>query len=610
MNKQITIVGLVLISFGAQADYMSGGINISENPLEQEKREQVECLATLSSGDLGDCNLFDSSLDAREIISEGETSIDAGVPELSSLNGLGLAELNDPLSSGGLTGISFRYGDSGFDEGSFSHLQSCDYVKSAIERAGLFDGYTPNKAAWDTANISVSEYSELTCLANTGSDIAETRVVGKKHVSTGQENGQKLVALSCTGSHRVVGMGQLDLYQAHCDNGVAYRAGLYSDSDSYPTIEGFNTAGIPFTYYINEPALLDYRYERFYEISAQPGSESNGSLPYSNIEIKYVVNKYRTVPIEEYDRLVPVDVAGITIFVPIPPEFTKVNHGTNDTQILSGTAYANYQGLTQVKVGCAAKTFDFNMTELRGSEQLSFSELNSLLVCNDIQLSFENLDVLSDLHWEIGYSWDGQELPVWNSYAAFLTAEASNALISNTYINALESAVSQTDNDSQALLLAISNYIVGNETFRTGLWGFLKQEGSAFGINNNGVQAEIDRLTKYHGYDDGVLILDDADLPNYWASFVFSTFAQDIGILDKLHLLDVAKNIVDVSSAGDTGTLALQLEPVLEAARKKHSDVVNKVTQFFNFIDTRSARGLLLVSGLDDLGTALEGMEN
>jgi len=607
MIKKIAVISAALFSLSLQADYINNdGVNIAEYTLEKEQREQVECLASLNGGSLGECKLNNAWLEADRdigVISAGETYIDAGVPELSSLNGLGLAERNDPLSSGGLSKIIFEYGNSALLDAEFSHYQNCDYVKSAIEGSDILSNYTPDKEAWDNVNISASEYSELNCLSNSGSNITATNIVGKKHYSTGQEEGLKQVDHSCTGTSRRVGPnGVHDLYEAHCDNGLIYNVGF----NNYPTIEGFNTQRIPFTLTTGEPAVFDYSYERFYKINATPGAVIDGILAYDNINIKYVVNKFRTVPIEEYDRLAPVDVAGITVFIPIPPAFTQDNLGAIDSQTL-GSVSVNYHGLTTAKIGCEAESIDINMTTLSGDETLTSDQIYTLRECSDIQLSFENLQVQSDFWWELDYLWNGDELSVWHSYATFLTEEASDILISSTYIAALESAVNQTNNDSQALLLTLSNYIIGNPSFRTGLWGFLKQEGAGFGFeSDDDILAEINRLTTGSQYDDGVLIIDDADLPDYWISFVFSNFAQNISILDKLHLLDVAKNIVDVSAAGgDTSTLVLQLEPVLATAQKKHLEVVDKAIQFFSFIDARSTIKTELKTDLD---TTLNGL--
>ncbi|MEY8199963.1 MAG: hypothetical protein RPS47_12035 [Colwellia sp.] len=605
--KKILIGGLlVAASCYSFADYTSPvNGDIPESILEEELRVKIDCLADPNTAQ-GDCDLPTTTEPFKGSVSMA-----------SSANG-SVMETPVGFNTTDLTRVTFGYSGaegSGIEHANFELKQSCDYLKSTVEHSGYY-GQPPNDIpVGDNAEIALGDYVSYTCVANPYLDIAETSVPGKKHITTGIEEFHLINSESCWSEGDIF----FGLRGVQCDNGDVFVIATHNGNkvagwgtEDYISCPSHSDSG-RFDCNYNSTEEHTYKYIRHYDVVATPTSSSDEYQVDYNVDISYTFEKYRVYSLEDSIGIAPVDVAGITIFVPFYPE--SPNLGSSRVQYQGVSMTVGKRNLTEFWLGCEGRKETRAMEGDVDSFELRTFDLSSFAACDSgFSAGFKDLTTVDELFWYVDFVWGASEQNVWNKYANFLLEEVSDVFISQGYIDNLNSAASQSVEDTQAVIETLSNYIKGNNSL-TGLQGFLTIEGDAYAVSDP--IAEIDRvLIDSVDYGNGVLnLFEDGDLkfiegdinagavPAYWRAYLTSTFASNIKILDKLHLLDMAKDIIDTS--GEDESLLESMQVVADDAQAKLTQTIDKVVYFFDAIQARKDKAETFMVNLEAKFTEL-----
>ncbi len=633
MIRKILAGSLLAASMGAFADYTSDsdGRLISESNIEQELRETVECLST-ASGVVEKCDLSYPKETFPEGGDDGEiTSAFSGV----------ISSSDDLIAQGktlsGLSKIYVRY--SGVENSAtlpseFIHTQSCEYVKSIVEKE-FADEHNPARPAVlqpEDPGMVFNKSAYYKCEGSDALDIAATSISGSTQVSTGKENVNNVsVDVTCYGKSNFFNLGTdtscgiYGGYMVWARNGAMGPATNDSSVNDAGICTNVRVGGY-FNCTLNVTQTWDYEYKRHYEVTASPltldaNSQSGvvDDIEYE-VTIDYVYQKQRTLPVAQWSKgWVPIQVGDITTFIwaPVGPSYRISTYPTNIADRVYRSVTAKND--TQLTIGCDAESRTFDMTNKSGTPTLESYDLANLInqaKCNEITVSIDDLTPVNNksVYWKVEYEWSPEEKLVWQKYAVFLKEQISDQLISSDYIAQLRNATYESTLDSQLIIKTLSEYIIGhnvdpaNFVFApSGLWSYLLAEGDNYDINNDDdILAEIESLVARDDEDYGQVIFnfnesgevvrdslegEEGVKPAYWTAFTRSSHASNINFLDKYNLLKQAKNIIDVSDGtveGDTSTLQDQMDVVALAAETIRFDTIDKAERFLGNMSLRS----------------------
>lgn len=644
MKKINRLVALIFAASAgiASADYViDGGIVISESPGQETARLKIECLADTESGDcgLGRFTSFSGSVESSLMkfsgtVSSlaGEEAIENWTPEWLSFSLSGSENHDYPAQ--------------------VKHLQSCLDVRDRIDPATIQTINT--KYADRYSEYDIENYSSYTCGSNSTYDIAETKNSGVSKVThytkqvTTKHTRECILTVTSTGSTtqptqklECEGISEpyIDLanysgnsiWFAHTndDTSIVHESRLF---DYFGCEKGNFFAGTQAIVGVKETYVLighvqtpftrtltckpPYTFTRSYvdrlhhEIVAEPVAVGSDSIDYA-YSGNLIETTQQTAPIEMDTKLVPIDVGGILIFVPVYNvsrwEITDLFSGEVDDVVA--------KSMLNASIGCSKNTenFTFNLFNKNIASGLSVNSIYRLKddCDNNLEVTLSGVEFTStsasDLFWTVRYE-GTDEKQAWLDYVNMLMSEISNVKETYAQLSDLSDIAQQTQADIKVVLRTASSIIWGDNI--KGIKGYLR----SVDYSDAEIDIEWGRLfsgTDHPVYGENVLLVDDNDSevtkPDYWSDFITHDLIVTGRSNDALLLLNQAKVAMIATINGENVSAFDEIIIGLtEIYEKADFEIFDKVNRFFGNLDLRTDIKCNLEADINALRTLID----